>query len=604
MAQFAALGSGDSPDWYAIHGVHALVQYDAGIAYGGSIESESLPMPPDENIQASFDLVAEIFALDTFLLQYSGDKSQPLHIRRAQNLLRMEGLTDRWQGYVDHLATILRKTFAAIEDQVISELGWNPATLPDVSKAISNILQERLDAFHPLTRRRLSTARVAGRQRFDDEVESFVEDHQAYLRQLFVISVSELAGILTWPVEVLKRALADLALEPGSQPSFSLPTEDNLARYYSLISLGNDQYFAWLPGSLIQESHAWFYDLVQRRKLESLRQKYLAARDIATEELTVESLARVFGADRTLGNVRYSAEGLPDVDCVVSVPGDVLIVECKAHLLTGAGRRGAPGRLSTKFDELVVKPAKQASRFADHLRNGGSTFDSSGGRLSLPIGTQSVLPRMVVTYERVDPLATTSAMLAISQEGDKPEYAWAMPLADLMVIVDLIESPSTFWHYATNRWHQCHETELSAPSELEMLGLFFSNRKLFESLTKRLESEITIQVGPSSQAINEYYTSHAKARKKPVITMPTLVLEALDRMLRANGTQWTGVVATAMSEPDKTWTRMRSVLRKHSKARQPRRLKLVADNPNLALWIERDVEGSVLIDIDVSADRI
>ena len=597
MAQRAAFDSGDYRDWYAIHGVHALVEYAVGVAYGGPIVQESPRKPPDQDIQGAFDLVAEIFALDWFLVQYSGDSSQPLHIRRARGLLRMEGLTDRWQGYGAHLTTILHKTFARIEDHVISELGWNPVTLPEISTAISHILQQRMGDFQPAARRKLIRARAAGHIRYDEALKTFLQEHNEFSRQLFSISAPELARVLSWPEEKTKRALGDLAFTPGSQPDFTLPTQDNLVRMYSLVALSDDQYFAWLPGALIQESHAWFNDLLQKRNLESLRNKYLAARDAATEELTTESLARVFGADRAFGNVYYPAEGRPDVDCVVIIPRDALVVECKAHLLTGPGRRGAPGRLSTKFDELVTKPAKQAERFVDHLRNGGAAFDHSGRQLSLPVDHESILPRMVVTYERVDPLATSMAILA---EGNAKEPAWILPLADLLVVVDLLSSPSVFWHYATIRWRQSQEQELSVQTEVDALGLFLDDKDVFQSLARQIESQSRIYVGPSGQAINNYYTGHASDRKKPTIAVPTLVLESLDQMLKANSSHWKETVTAVMSEPNKTWARLRSVQRKLRAAKQPRRARISTKNPALAVWIERDASGALQVEIHPS----
>jgi hypothetical protein len=599
MAQRAMFDRGPSRDWYATHGLHALVEYTVGLAGAISEGGGNSTEPPAEKIQQAFDLVADISALDWFLVKYSLDPSQPLIISRTQNMLRMEKLLDRYQGYLTHLSIIVEKTFHRIQNHVTSELGWNPATLPDICFAIVDILQERMDAFDPATRQALLRAKAQGHDAFQEATMVFLENHNKWVRKLFNISVQELTSALEWPEDLVRRALGDLALTRGSQSEFMLPTQDNPARLYSILPMGNDQFFIWSPGSLLQESHAWFDDLLQKRKLGTLRARYLKARDDATEELTVESLKKIFGPERVFGNAYYYADGRPDVDCVVKVPRDALIVECKAHSLTPSGRRGAPKRISTKFDELVTKPSKQAARFAGHLCKGSTIFNSNGQELSFTVDEQSILPRIVVTYERVDPLASSAPLL--STQGDK-ERAWVLSLADLLVVVDLLPSPSAFWYYAITRWQQSQEQRLHVPSEIDILGLFFSSADLFTSLTEHLKSKERIDVGPSGQEINNYYTGSRVApagnRQKPAISIPPLVLNALDRMLETSSDRWKAAVTAVMLEPNKTWARLRSVQRKFRSVKPPRRARIKTANPSLAIWIDHGQDGKFRLDVD------
>ncbi len=602
MAQRAMFDKGSSRDWYAVHGIHALVEYTVGLAYAGSVNHKERKDPPAAKIQEAFDLVAEIFALDWFLERYSIDRSQPLAIRHARNLLKMEKLLDRHQGYIAHLSIILKRTFVRIENEVISTLGWNPAALPEICFAVAGILQQRQDAFHPSVRRALTRAKVRGPEAFQQANRVFLKEHNEWSQTLFNVSVQELAHTLNWPQEVTSRALNDLALKPGSQPDFTLPTQDNLARLYSLLPLDDNHYFIWSPGSVVQESHAWFIDLLQKRNLDELRTKYLAARDTATEGLTIESLASIFGTNRVFGNAYYSAGGRPDVDCVVKVPRDALIVECKAHLLTASGRRGAPKRISTKLDELVTKPSRQAARFADHLYKGGAIFDCNGRKLSIPIDYESLMPRMVVTYERVDPLVSSATVLGADSNK---ESAWVLPLSDLLVVADLLRSPSVFWYYSVARWQQSQEQRLSVPAEGDILGLFLSSKDTFQSLTERLKTEPAVHIGPFAQEINNYYTgSHAMLgapRKKPAITVPPLVLDSLDRMLQTDDDHWKEAVAAVMLEPNKTWAKLRSVQRKFRSVKQPRRARIMTANSSLAIWIDRKQDGSFQVDVGVNS---
>lgn len=591
MANDVVFGNGKR-DWYAIHGMHAMFQYALGIAVSTGRTWSRAEAPTPDQIQYAYDLVAEVFLLDWFLIIASRERSLPEHIGNAQTVLRLEGLLNRCQGYDQHLSLISRKTFEKIDVDVVRTLGWSPSLIPEVSRAVHDVQQRRMDAFQPVAQERLSSAKAAGRRQYSDMVTKIYSDQSRLLQDLFVVRPPELATNLGLPEETLRAALKDLSISPGCQPDFRLPMQDNLARFYSAVDLGDDRYFIGLLGSLLQEAHIWFYDLIQRRGLESLRRKYLKARDKAAEELTISAVGRVFGIDRTFGSVEYAANGRPDVDCIAVVPHDVLILECKAHSLTPAGRRGAPDRLSRKVDELVVKPSIQAARFADHLSRGRTVFGRFQKERPLVVDAASVLPRVVVTYEQVDPLA------AYRSESGAPasrERAWVVSLADLLVIADLLESPSSFWYYAVSRWQQCNETSLVVHAEGDMLGIFLENNAFFSDLIKEGRSDIGVAVGPSAHEINDYYTTPPEVEaevRKPHVLVPPQVIDMLDDAFHADDPRWKDLVTAVFAEPEKTWTRLRNVLRKVERNGTPRRVKLVTANPTLDLWIDHRPEAT------------
>lgn len=583
MARVAVIAGRGPRDWYEIQGVFALVQYAVGIAVTESKDQKSLPIPSAALTQESYDLVAEIFALDWFLIHFGRNKALPPHVASAQTDLRMDGLIDRWQGYGEHLSVILRETCSKIEDLIHSELGWSPSSLPEISDAIRSLLQQRIDGFHPGARRRLHAAGAAGRVQYQEMVEEIINEYDIFSANLFIITPSELATYASLPEVELRAALKDISLVPGCQPDFATPTEDNLARIYSGMDLGDDRFLIWSPAGLVQESHTWFYDLLQRRGLDMLRKKYVEARDATTERIVASSLAELFTERRTIQSVRYASDGRPDVDCLVIVPGDLLVVECKAHLMTAAARRGAPERISKKFDELVFKPAAQATRFVEHLRGGGKVFGRFQRDMPIIVGESSSFPRMVVTYERVDPLAA----YAFTSTEWVSEPAWVLPLADLLVIVEILPSPALFWHYAFLRWQQSHQRKLVVQSELDVLGLFLKNKRAFKELAERAASTGGIIVGPAAYAINDYYTAaESRDARKPAMPIPTLILEDLDRALTEGYPGWRQAVEAVLDEPNKTWSRTRAVLRKLRGRGEKVSCDIRTESPTLSIRVE------------------
>ncbi len=179
-----------------------------------------------------------------------------------------------------------------------------------------------------------------------------------------------------------------------------------------------------------------------------------------------------------------------------------------------------------------------------------------------------------------------------------------LPLADLLMVTDLLTSPSIFWHYAVARWRQTQKTNVIVLSEADALGLFLSDRSLFNRLEEQLDLEQRIYVGPSGQAINDYYTGRERgssSRKKPIASIPDIVLDSLDTALKAEDNEWKDLVTFVMSEPEKTWNRVRKLRRKLTTARQPRQIHVSTSAPDIEIWIKRDPTGA--IQVDVSLDR-
>ncbi|WP_127504537.1 hypothetical protein [Actinoplanes solisilvae] len=313
FAECAEFQGGEFRDWYETHGVHALVQYAVGLAFAISDSIDLSAVPSDGDVQEAFDLVAEIFLIEWELITHASRGNLPEHAAREQGAFKVEALTDRWQGYAVHLKAILAATLGPIRDDITRELGWYPAIIPELGVGLARVFQRRMDEFRPGFRAELVRAKASGRAVYDEEMWLLLERHKNFAANLFVVDAQALSAELDLSVETLEAALHDLSWNPGQQPEFLLPEQDNLARTYSGVSLGNGRYFLWMSSALIQESHVWFYDLLQRRSLESIKKRYLMARDAATEKIASSTLQRLFGKDRVFRSAQYDAPGRPDI---------------------------------------------------------------------------------------------------------------------------------------------------------------------------------------------------------------------------------------------------------------------------------------------------
>lgn len=172
--------------------------------------------------------------------------------------------------------------------------------------------------------------------------------------------------------------------------------------------------------------------------------------------------------------VEYEVDGLVILDTVM------FVVEGKSSPLSSASRRGAPLRLRSQLEEILVKAAGQAERARQALKEGGVSFRTRRGEvIEIPDQVSEVFP-IVVTLENFSEL--TTMIWELQEAGLLPEETptpWALSLYELELICDLTEYPAMFVHFLRRRARLNELRRVRAGDELDWWmhyleqGLFF-----------------------------------------------------------------------------------------------------------------------------------
>jgi hypothetical protein len=561
IAYLSTLSLTPEGDPYETFGTAARVQYLVGIALSASERPSAVPQPSE--VQTVIDLTSDIFYIENAFLLSDSAGASPDHVRDARRGLLLEALLDRFQGYTVHLRTILSEVFEPIREACTSQLGWCPADLSVVTTAVHDEMQRR-GARHDEAMKDLR-ARL---QRPGADPSAYLASQASFGSSVFIHSAQAIAAASGLSLGVVEPLLQALSMSWGEQPDFRRPSESNRARRHGAIALGEGQYFIQSPAALLNEVYGWFEEVLRERGLESLERTFRRSRDRATESLTKTRLSGIFGHDRVMGPLWYTIDGTEyEVDAIVLLPLDALIVECKAHTLTDAGRRGAPARLEKKFGELLTASAIQSDRCAKYLSDGDGTFrDSRGQEIKVRVAPQAALRRMTVSFERIDPLASQAAVASSGEAAP----CWIASLADLLMVSDVLSNPAEFFAYATVRNEHVTNPRLYSVSEPDVLGMFIVDR------CKSLQSGLTLAdggevfVGPWAQALNTHYIRMELGLEStlPNLKLPAAVLNALQIALDRNQSGWCNLATVVTQEDADTWRRFRSIDRKMRRAAQ------------------------------------
>jgi hypothetical protein len=222
---------------------------------------------------------------------------------------------------------------------------------------------------------------------------------------------------------------------------------------------------------------------------------------------------------------------------LIDLGNAAVIVEAKSQRMTPQGRSAAAGRVRTKVEEFLVRPLSQTSRASFALLQGA---DVRVGRRELPRIEASVIRRLIVNLDRVDPFVTHARSLvsATIESSDGLETdAWIVSLADLLAVTHLLRTPTELWAYHGKRAAQTATGSPVVFMETDALGAWLKSR---EGAWLTQEGQL-FQLAFSSEELNAYYNSRdflsrgaiVEVVPPPTSHIPPEVLSAMTALLHS-----------------------------------------------------------------------
>lgn len=272
--------------------------------------------------------------------------------------------------------------------------------------------------------------------------------------------------------------------------------------------------------------HTFYYDVIADTTYwkRGGEEKYGAC----LEQKTAELFKRVFPPREVLLNPKYPG-GNELCDVLVLHDRNVFIVQCKAKRLRYESRIGKDSQLiKDDLNKAVADSFEQAIRGREYLSNNQPAKIQVENLIieidSRQISNMFLLSVTLGSYPHlITRLANVNKRLNLFSEN---QFPWAISLFDLGVVTELIESPSSFIHYA-NRRLAVEQTRFDIfADEIDMLGYYFSQGLDFNK--GRLKKTNALLLSGFSDKIDQYmFEKHELGRnsQKPAMMIPPIFWE-------------------------------------------------------------------------------
>lgn len=537
----------------------AKMEYLHGLALSSTRAEQD---PPVDVINRISDLTDELFDLEQDRILLSslitrGESTQP--IDGVAFVLRLEHLLDRMEGYAEHLEELYSCTFESLRSDCEAELGFCPADVTPLVRRFVTAMNDELnlgrDTMFELLREHGEN--LPDPSSLEDATMARIRTGFQRMFEFAEWDAGDVARHAGTDESSVRTILDSVASSWESQPSFRLPSEPNLARAYPVTPLGTGRYWVPRPWDLVHSLGIWLTGEIQSRSLDGLKRKVETARKRCLEVLTAERLKIIFGAAAVFENQHYdSAEGHGEVDSLVASGDMPIIVECKSGSLTPSGRRGAPSRVERVVQDVMAEGLDQLRRASTYVTNGGREYAPRQGAQTAALIDERVsdVIRILVTYERMDPLASQAGRLTHAE--DSPG-TWVVGIADFMMVSDVLTHPAEFVAYARRRC-QLAESKALPYVESDLLGAFLEDRLSDVLETANRPEYDLVTFGYTSTAVNQYFTFREMGQdpSRPSTSVPGPILAFLSEILEKEA--WASVACLVMDvEPSqwRTWAR-------------------------------------------------
>ena len=499
-------------------------------------------------------------------------------ITLAQELMRGATQGIRNWGYRSQVRRIARELYRSFDTSLLEVRGFSGSDVLDVFEAIVTDVETRQTTHYTAfagvlissgtDRRRLVENYHALIGLGKEEVKRFVEHvnveemplddvctivkHHYDLRLLDVYTflAAELAEMLHLDEDRVSAILDEYALGWGELNGNE--TEHlhlaNPVWEKPLVKLGNGKYFCVLPEGFFSFVIPCMEVVLSpfARDVSDRRAKFL-------ESKVVEIVKRRFPASDIKRNFRWVEDGTTyETDLVAFIDSFALVIECKSGRVSRPALRGAPDRLRSRIQKLLIDPNVQSSRLKTRIE-----FLSSNPKLADPI-------RQEIGYDlsRVHKVVRVSVCLEKfwfiqSNLKQLEETGWlptdfvpcpTMNLANFETVFDILEHPVQILHYLMKR----EAIETSVPylaDELDLLGLYLTTRLDIGNVKSDV---VSVWVG-KSDLLDTYYNSldAGVTLSKPRPEISPLFSSLFSQLEQRKSARWTEIgVALNMFSPD------------------------------------------------------
>lgn len=544
--------------------------------------NKDMQFPEPASIQSFFDWLPQLFSayqqMGAGASRVSTDITSGVNdanVALVQAFLRSHTSVVRNWGYFGSVTRISRDLFSRIDDDYELLAGMKLTKIVDVFEWLIRRHEDKVNAhrkklhsvFQDKTVPKMLEA-FFGTFKFSGDVDVYcsglyqpgtTKQHvMAALMPLAdrhfgaecIVTDEEIAVENGLKLETVSILTNRLSLAPGDlsdeEPvSFFL---NNPVWLRPLVYIGKGSYFCALPQTLMSFITPIADELL--KPFKRLPEKMSSARANYLEDEVARQFENAFP-----GSIRHRGfkwrEGTQEFesDLVIRFDTTILLIEAKSGKVSWPALRGAPSRLIEHVRTLIVEPSDQSGRLANRIEEDIARISNGEEPLlkfPLPLQGATCVVRLSVTLNDFATIQSVPGML--SEAGVlKTSYPLApcFSLADLDVMLDLLESPYLRLHYLRRR----AELALSLNNigdELDTLGLYLDTSLNLGTFEPKRSSIVTAGY---SHRIDRYYAARDEGfiSRKPKPATSEWFVRLCKQALERNRPGWSEIACTLLS---------------------------------------------------------
>lgn len=462
-----------------------------------------------------------------------------------QERIRLHTQAVRNWGYFSHVLQISFELYSPLDSQYGLAFGFTASNLIQVARCLIEIFERRVSEKFRLLKIVFREKHISRFVRRYYEVYPFVKgDPEEYIKNIpkfatlemvksrilahsdiafltaFSFTPEEVASECGFDREVVLKIFNALSIHPGALKDTN-PEHifmDNPVWRSPIMEINGD-FFCPLPQIIFSHIHQIMRSLCEavesadlKQSLEDRRTTYLENKVDVLLRKVLPSAKIVSGAKWRVGGVQY------ETDHIAKIDKTVIIFEDKSGTLSGPGLRGAQDRVKNHIHELIVKPSEQSARLESLIwqaHSGDAAASSILSTIGLNFEGISRIIRVSITLDDFSILSSAEGALKEAEWIPADiELATTLNIADFQCITEILEKPSFFVHYFTERQRFQKAVNVMA-DELDWLGFYLETGFNVWGIE---DERRTLGLTGMSRVVDRYYASLGAGLKvqKPI----------------------------------------------------------------------------------------
>lgn len=336
--------------------------------------------------------------------------------------------------------------YAADNEWVVGRKGFSMTEAAAVARAVSRTIDAR--ASQALSRSRGDLAKIDG------------------ALDLFTFSAEEVGVVARLPSETCECVLAAFACANEERNSqFTKVDARNMAAILPVIRR-DERYIVFnvvdLYEALYQAPYFWMLEDKSYKLAANHRGEF-------TEEFARSRLASVFGATRTLSNVKLmrSKEVAGEIDVLVTFSKFAIVMQAKSKQLTAIARQGDDKQIRKDFAAAVQSACDQGMDCATMLFDPTIKWVGADGEPIDPPQVEKVFVLCLVA-DHYPALAAQARQFLRFEPVDRVAAPLVMDVFLLDALAEMLDSPLHFLNYLERR--SGYADQVMSNHELSILG--------------------------------------------------------------------------------------------------------------------------------------